>query len=451
MSFDRCLTEFAKLFLLAFFIFANGFFVAAEFALVKVRRTQLKPLANAGDWRAPIALHILRNIQAYLSATQLGITLSTLGLGWLGEPWIARQLERIFSWAGLSHSGWAATLAYPLAFGLISLLQILLGELAPRSLALQRPKAVALWSSAPLTIFFYLFFPLVWLLHQASLRMLRLAGFSLSVPTEEPFTLEELQEVLAHAPHIHPADELIHKIMLKALRLKRITAEQIMIPKDQVVVLWTHLSVEENLRIAQRCGFSRFPVCADSKDRVVGILLIQELLWQFLALGSQTDLKALLRPALTFLPQTQLPVMLELFRSSRNHLAVVVDTEDRMVGIVTLEDVLEELVGDIRDEFDIEKGPIFERTQEMVLIDPEMPLRDLALETGWPLPTETRQTVEEWCLGLWGRRPAKWDSLTVDGFRITVEDASPQRLRRVRIEREQKGKPSSQGLPQVEP
>jgi CBS domain containing-hemolysin-like protein len=435
MSLNHLLENLLRLLLLAFFVGANGFFVAAEFALVKVRQSQLRPLERAGDWRARLALHISRNIHAYLSATQLGITLSTLGLGWLGEPWVAHHLRTFLEWLGLSRPAWAATLAYPLAFAIISLFQILLGELAPRSLAIQKPKKIALWVSAPLTIFFYALFPFIWLLNQASLRMLRLVGFSTTSSPEEPFTLEELQEVLAHAPHVHPADELIHKIMLKALRLRRITAEQIMVPKDQVVVLWTHLSVEENLKIAQRCGYSRFPVCSESKERVVGILLIQELLWQYLALGEQTELKPLLRPALTFLPKTQLPVMLELFRSSRNHLGIVVDPEDRMVGIVTLEDVLEELVGDIRDEFDIEKGPIFERTEEMALVDAEMPIRDLALDTGWPLPTDTAQTVEEWCLSLWGKRPSKWDTLTVDGFRITVEDASPQRLRRVRIER----------------
>lgn len=420
-------------------VLANGFFVASEFAIVKVRTTQLKPLLKTKDWRVPLSINVVNHLDAYLSATQLGITLSSLGLGWLGEPYLAHWIEPLLHQVGLGAaigSATATTVAFAFSFGIITFLHIVLGELAPKSLAIQRPRPVTLWCAPFLLIFYYIFFPGIWLLNGSANFMLRMIGISPAGEGEHAFSNEELQQVLISAHYTHAHDELINKIMLKALRLRETTAEQVMLPKDKVAVLWRDESLEANLIIAQRTGYSRLPYCGATIDEVLGMIHVKELLWQYQVLGAQTSLQSLVRPVLTFLPKTKLPAMLDLFRNSRNHLAVVLDLEDKMQGIVSFEDVLEELVGDIRDEFDIEKGPYFERKPNSILVDANSPLRDLAAETGWPLPTTSNQTVEDWALSHWGRVPIKGEQLTVpEQLRLTAEQVTPRRLHRVRVEK----------------
>jgi CBS domain containing-hemolysin-like protein len=255
-------------------------------------------------------------------------------------------------------------------------------------------------------------------------------------PTKEfdhGFNQEELQYVLMNSRHVHPSDDLVNKIMLKALRLKETTAEQVMLPRDQVVFLWRDKSLAENMAIAQKSGYSRLPYCGDSPDQVLGVIHVKELLWQYKVLGDQTRLVDIVRPVLTFLTKTRLPAMLELFRKSRNHLALVLDADEKMLGLVSFEDVLEELVGDIRDEFDIEKGPFYERSKDAVLVDADLPLRDLAVETGWPLTTQTTDTVEKWALGHWGHVPHTGDLLEIEGFQLIAVEVSLRRVRRLRI------------------
>jgi CBS domain containing-hemolysin-like protein len=417
-------------------VVANGFFVAAEFAIVKIRATQLKPLLKSGDWRIPIAVKVTKHLDAYLSATQLGITLSSLGLGWLGEPFVSKWLHPLLMFAGITSEKTQHVISYMVAFSIITFLHIVLGELAPKSLAIRYPKQVTLWLSPVLLIFYYLFFPAIWFLNGAANKMLHMIGIPPASEGDHAFTQDELQYVLMHSSHVHAADELVNKIMLKALRLKETTAEQVMYPRDNVAVLWRDKPLEENFLLAQKAGYSRMPLCGASIDEVLGVIHVRELLWQHQLLGAQTDLKSIVRPILTFLPGTRLPAMLELFRKSRNHLAIVVDRDDKMLGIVSFEDVLEELVGDIRDEFDIEKGPIYERSENSVLVDGDLPVRDLASETGWSLPVQTTDTVEKWCLEKWGRRPAAGEELKVDGLRIIAEEVSVKRLRRIRFVRE---------------
>jgi CBS domain containing-hemolysin-like protein len=187
------------------------------------------------------------------------------------------------------------------------------------------------------------------------------------------------------------------------------------------------------MTIAQKSGYSRLPYCGDSPDHILGVIHVKELLWQFQVLGSQTRLSDIVRPVLTFLAKTRLPAMLELFRKSRNHLALVLDADERMIGLVSFEDVLEELVGDIRDEFDIEKGPFYERSADVVLVDADLPLRDLATETNWPLPTQTTDTVEKWALRQWGRVPHTGDQLALEGFQLIATEVTLRRIRRLRI------------------
>lgn len=411
---------------------ANGFFVAAEFAIIKVRHTQLRPLIDKGDWRARIAYRITRNLDAYLSATQLGVTFASIGLGWVGEPVVAEWLHPAFVWLGIVSPEVLHSFSFGLAYILIAFVHIELGELLPKIYAIQRPRRTALMLSPFLVIFYYLFLPFIWTLNKTANMMLRWAGIVQPGQADHPFSHEELKYLLVHSTHSHPDDELINNIMIKAIREKETTAEQIMLPIEKVAVLWRDRSLDDNLDIAQKAGYSRMPLCGEP-DEVLGIIHVKELLWQVRVLGQETKLEHIMHPVLTFLPGTKLPTMLQLFRQSRNHLAVVVDTADKMIGIVSFEDVLEELVGDIRDEFDVEKGPFFERTENSVLVDADMPLRDLAMEMDWPIPINTSATVEKWCLDHWRRIPEKGEELEIQGLKITAAETTKRGLRRVRM------------------
>ena len=414
---------------------ANGFFVAAEFALVKVRASQLRPMLKTGGWRVKFALRATEHLDAALSATQLGITLASLGLGWLGEPFIAHRLEPVLTQLGVTDSGTVASISFALAFTLVTFMHIVLGELAPKSLAIQRPKSVSLNSAAPLMLFYWVFFPFIWLLNGLANRLLKLCGLEPAGEGEHAFSAEELEHVFSQARHSHPGDALINRLMVRSVRLRTVTAQQVMRPRDQVIALWCEKPLSENLRIAQTSGFSRFPVCAGTLDEVKGILLVREWLWQIQALGTDASFDPLIRPCLTFTLKTPVHTMIELFRTSRSHLAAVLDGDEKLAGIVTFEDVLEEIVGDIRDEFDLGRGPVFEHTENAIVVSGRFSMRELQAEVGWAFEWQPRESVAAWVERQRGHALKRGETFTAGDFKITAEDVSAERLRRVRIER----------------
>ncbi|EIQ00710.1 CBS domain-containing protein [Opitutaceae bacterium TAV1] len=414
---------------------ANGFFVAAEFALVKVRASQLQPMIKSGGWRVKLAITATQKLDASLSATQLGITLASLGLGWVGEPFIAHRIAPLLGHFGITSPATVSSVSFAVAFAVITFLHIIFGELAPKSLAIQRPKAVSVFTAGPLMFFYVILFPFIWTLNGTANLFLRWAGLDPAGEGEHAFSREELEYVLSHARHSHPGDSLINKLMIRSLRLREIQAQQIMRPRDQIQALWLDKPNEENLRFAQVQGHSRFPVCRGSLDDIDGILLVREWLWQIHALGIDAPVEPLVRPALTFTLRTPIHTMLELFRSSRNHLAIVLDAEGKTAGIVSFEDVLEEIVGDIRDEFDIENGPIFEHGENYIVVSGVLTMRELQAETGWTFEWLPKETVSMWAQRHFGKFPRRGESVTVGEFVIIAADVHAERLRRVRVER----------------
>lgn len=414
---------------------ANGFFVAAEFALVKVRASQLRPLAKTGGWRVKLALKATSHLDAALSATQLGITLASLGLGWVGEPFLAHRLAPLLASWGVDDPRTVSSVSFAVAFSVITFLHIVFGELAPKSLAIQRAKTVTLWASAPLLAFYYLFFPFIWVLNGMANRFLRWAGLGPVSEGDHAFSSEELEYVFSHARHSHPGDALVNKLMVQSLRVRDTTAQQIMLPREQVAVLWLDQPIADNLRIAQTGGHSRFPVCEGNLDHVKGVLLVREWLWQLQALGPEASFTPLIRPALEFELRTPIHLMIERFRMARSHLAIVRDDEKRLAGIVTFEDVLEEIVGDIRDELDIGLGPIHERTAHAIVVSGTLTMRELQAETGWPFEWLPRETVTAWIFRHRGSTPKRDESFRIGDYRFTALEVHGDRLRRLRIER----------------
>ena len=417
-------------------ILANGFFVATEFALVKVRASQLRPLEKTGGWRVRLALRATKHLGAMLSASQLGVTLASLGLGWVGEPFLAHQLEPLLGRWGINDPHTVSSISFAVAFTVITFLHIIFGELGPKAIAIQRAQKISLWFSGPLLAFYYVFFPFIWLLNASADRLLGWFGLRPAGEGELALSTEELEYVFSNARHVHPGDALINKLMVQSLRARGTMAQQIMRPRDQVIALWLDRPVAENLRIAQMSGHSRFPVCSGSLDKVEGLLLVREWLWQIQALGSDTPFEPLVREVVQFELSTPLHSMIERFRSARSHLAVVLDGNQRLAGIITFEDVLEEIVGDIRDEFDIEHGPVYKRTESAIVVSGSFTMRELQAETGWPVEWQARETVATWTMRHLGHIPKRDDTMVVGELRLTVLEANAERARRVRIERE---------------
>jgi CBS domain containing-hemolysin-like protein len=273
------------------------------------------------------------------------------------------------------------------------------------------------------------------LLNVSANRLLGWFGLRPAGEGEHALSTEELEYVFSNARHAHPGDALINKLMVQSLRARETMAQQIMRPRDQVIALWLDRPVAENLRIAQTSGHSRFPVCLGSLDKVDGLLLVREWLWQIQALGPDTPFAPLVREVVQFELNTPLHSMIERFRSARSHLAVVLDGNQRLAGIITFEDVLEEIVGDIRDEFDIEHGPVYKRTESAIVVAGSFTLRELQAETGWPVEWQARETVATWTMRHLGHVPKRDDTTVVGEFRLTVLEANTERARRVRIER----------------
>jgi CBS domain containing-hemolysin-like protein len=416
-------------------VLANGFFVAAEFALVKVRASQLQSLGKKGGWRLRLALWANDHLGAVLSASQLGVTLASLGLGWVGEPFLAHHLSPQLIKMGIKDPELISSISFAVAFTVITFVHITFGELGPKALAIQKPRAVALWTSGPIVIFYYCFYPFIWLLNSAANVLLGWAGLKPAGEGEGGISAEELEYVFSQARHSHPGDAEINKLMVQSLRARRTLAQQIMRPRDQIVALWLDKPVAENLRTAQISGHSRFPVCSGSLDKVEGILLVREWLWQISLLGPETPFEPLVRPILEFELTTPLHTMMDKFRLSRSHLAVVLDAERKLAGLVTFEDVLEEIVGDIRDEFDIGAGPIYERTEHAIVVSGNLTLRELQAETGWPLEWQPRETVGQWTQRTAGHLPKRDEQFTVGEYRLQVLEATAERVRRVRVTR----------------
>jgi CBS domain containing-hemolysin-like protein len=287
----------------------------------------------------------------------------------------------------------------------------------------------------PLMICYYAMYPFIRVMNGCANWVIRRVGLEVIDDNEHAFSPEELDYVFSHAQHSHPADALINKIMVRTLRLRDVKASQVMLARDHVTALWLDRPIQENVKIAQQSGHSRFPVCEGTLDNVKGMVLVKEWLWQMQVLGPDTPLQPIVRPVLTFLDKSTLPSMIELFRSSRSHLAVVLNAEGGMAGIVTFEDALEEIVGEIRDELDIERGPIFEQSENSILVDARIPMRELRAETGWPIEYVPKETVTSWVVRHNGSAPAKGETLRIAEFRVTAPDVHAQGMRRVRITR----------------
>jgi CBS domain containing-hemolysin-like protein len=421
-----------ELIFVLFLVLANGFFVAAEFALVKVRLTQIEQLAREGSWSAKIARKILSQLDAYLSACQLGITLASLGLGWVGETVGIKLLQPLLTAIGLPTA--ADYLALPLAFVLITFLHIALGEQAPKILAIRAARATTLAVSWPLALFYKVLWPFIWVLHMASNLLLRMIGVRAPVPGEQMPTEEELRLILSESAAGGQVSRRERLMMENVLDLEDKVTRQVMVPRRDIITLNTRRSIQENLQTISESQYTRFPLCDGDLDRVVGMVHAKDVLGAITAGGPLTSLTRLARKISVFPETMRLDVLLREFQRNRTHVAMVVDEYGTVSGMVTFENVLEELVGPIQDEFDRELPMIIRRNNGRFLVDALCPLDDLKEACHLELPEVTSDTTGGLIVELLGHIPEVGEKLRLGRHEITVTDAEPTRVRRVEVQ-----------------
>ncbi len=411
-------------------VLLNGFFVAAEFALAKVRATQIEPQALRGERRAKVAVHMLRHLDAYLSATQLGITLASIALGWVGEPafaWILRPLVHAIPGATpeLEHS-----IALTTAFVFISILHIVFGELVPKSVAIRLPAATSLAIAFPLYLFYWLAFPAIWLLNKTANSILRLVGIQPASEHELAHSEEEVRLLLA-SRHGSDLSQQKRDLLENVFELYDRIARQVMVPRGDVVYLSTERSLEQNLAVARESGHTRFPLCEGRDlDRVVGVVHIKDL---FRAGAAVPPLERIARP-IKFVPESiALDKLLARMRSERLHLVAVLDEYGGVAGIVTLENVIEEIVGEIQDEFDAERPELVARGEGAFTVSGAMLLVDLEHELGLELSPRDEDTLGGVVLSELGRRPRLGDRVRLGPAELEVLEVQGNRIRSLRL------------------
>jgi CBS domain containing-hemolysin-like protein len=420
-------------------VLLNGFFVAAEFAIVKVRSTKIKELAEEGDWRAVVAQNVIAHLDAYLSACQLGITFASLGLGWIGEPAVAQLIEPTLLAAGVTNETWVHTIAFTVAFIFISFLHIVLGEQAPKSLAIRKSEETSLWLAPALRAFYWLMYVPIIALNGSANWILRLVGIEPVGEAEQAHSSEELRMIVG-ASHAHGVLNATERRLLEnVIDFSEREVAEIMTPRVDMVCLFVNKSIAENLAIVRGQQHTRYPLAEGSADNVIGMIHIKDFITLTVDGAAQRTgnvLQSIKRPVLFVPERASIDALLRTIQATHTLMAIVVDEYGGVAGVVTLEDVLEELVGEIRDEFDDVELEVERRGGETI-VDGGMPLNEV--EEMFPDLVSDEEsdvrTVGGLVLKELGRIPIEGDQVTLGPYRVVVSEMDNLRITRVKIER----------------
>ncbi|MDH3253427.1 MAG: hemolysin family protein [Acidobacteriota bacterium] len=402
----------------------NGFFVAAEFALVKVRPTQIDPYVQRGEFRGKVARNMVRHLDAYLSATQLGITLASLALGWIGEPAFAWLIEPLVTKVPGSSPALVHSISLTAAFLSITILHIVLGELAPKSLAIRKPEPTSLWIAIPLWIFFKVSYPAIWILNHIANAILRVFGIEPVSEAEMGHDEEELRRILASSASDRLSTQK-RRILDNVFTFANRPVRKIMVPRADVVYLSTNRSMQDNIETARHSGHTRLPLAESDLDHILGFVHIKDL---FRADPMPSQLQDLCRE-IAFVPETlTLDRLLRRMRRENAHLAAVLDEYGGVSGIVTLENVLEEIVGEIQDEFDLEAPECVEKTDGVWQVSGTMLVEDLEDALSVEFSDRDEDTVAGVVLSELGRSAKPGDVVKLPPLELVVRDVAGNRI-----------------------
>jgi|HubBroStandDraft_2_1064218.scaffolds.fasta_scaffold71248_2 CBS domain containing-hemolysin-like protein len=418
---------FTRLFIILLLIFLNGFFVASEFALVKVRSSQLDLLEEEGNRRASLANHVISNLDAYLSATQLGITLASLALGWIGQPYVASLLAPALYHVGISSKAVVDGISITMGFALITYFHIVLGELTPKTVSIRKALETSLWVSAPLHLFYLIFRPAIWFLQVSAAGILRLLRLDPVAENELGHSEEELRVILTESDSKAEVPRLSKELLINALDFRRRVVRDIMTPRGDVIYLDAEDSFEANLQVALESNHTRFPLVQSHLDNTIGLIHIKDLMKEMKK--PKPDLLAVKRDLLPVPEFMPLEKLLNTFLAKRMHLALVVDEFGGAVGIVTLDNVLEELVGEIKDEFDQDPAREFVRlNEEEFVVQGQLNLYELQELADLNLENPEVSTIGGYVVQLLGHLPKQGEQVQIEDYLVTITQTDGLRI-----------------------
>ena len=424
---DSAEVTFFKLLIVAAIIAVNGFFVAAEFAIVKIRGSQLDALVERGDKRARFARHVTLHLDAYLSATQLGITMASLALGWVGEPFVAHMIEPLLVLLQVQSPAVINTISAILGFAAITFFHIILGELGPKYAAIRDPVGMSLRLVQGLRVFYTLFRPFIWVLNKSSNFLLKkLFQIETGGDSELAHSEEELRVILAESEEAEEVSPLGREILINALDLRRRVVRDIMTPRGKVIFLDTDLTFDENLEVARSSRHTRFPLCQAHLDNAIGLVHIKDML--SLLRKPDPDINSIKRELPPVPEMMPLEKLLKFFLQKHAHIALVVDEYGGTVGIVTLDNVLEEIVGEIQDEFDAEIQEFRKISENEFMVEGSIGLYELNDLVGLALESTEVSTLGGYVTHLLGHLPKQGEQTAIDGYTVTISQTDGRRI-----------------------
>ncbi len=405
----------------------NGFFVAAEFALVRVRETRIQQLEEEGSVRAATVRAVLRDLDTYLSVCQVGITVASLALGWLGEPVVSRLISPVLESAGITNERVVGTIAIILGFTVITYAHLVFGEQAPKHFSSRRAEATALRIIQPLKLFMFLFRPLVWLVNTSTNFVLKPWGIRLGEEMEA-HSEEELRLMITSSTASGELDPEEREYLYNVFDFADKVAREIMVPRPDIEALSHDTPLGELAEAAAFGRFTRYPVCEGDLDNVLGSVHVKDL---FRAAGEQPeefDIKPLVRECLVVPENKPIEQLLKEFQKQKLQMAIVIDEWGSVEGLITIEDVLEELVGEIQDEFDRDEAAIEQLGDDVYAIDGRIPIEAVNQRFGLDLQHEDFDTIGGYILGSLGRPPEAGDTVEVPNVLLTVKAVDGSRV-----------------------
>jgi CBS domain containing-hemolysin-like protein len=422
---------FINLFIVLLLVFMNGFFVATEFAMVKVRKSRIETLAFEGNSAAKYTEKVVNDLNSYLSACQLGITLASLGLGWIGEPAIADMITPLFRHFNVPEAS-IHSISFALGFSIITGFHIVLGELVPKSMAILSSEKIALFTALPLVIFYKTTYPIMWLFNHSTNLLLGIFGFSLVDEHESAHTDAEIMLLVEDSYKHGLIDKTELTFMDNIFDFSEKSVREIMTPRTDMICLFKEDSFDKILEIAMEEELTRYPVCVHNKDNVVGFVHIKDL-YKLKIQGNETTMDNIIRNII-FIPKSiSISILFKRFQKEKAQLAVVIDEYGGTAGLVTIEDILEEIVGEIQDEFDDEVDQIQVLEKGVYSIDSRVLIEDVNELLNIDIDSNDIDSIGGWIYSQLGTSPQVNQKIQYNQYEFLITKCIKQRIIRIKV------------------
>ena len=417
-----------NLIMVAILILISSFFVAAEFAIVRMRRSKVDQLVAQGKPGARAAEKVISDLDGYLAACQLGITVTSLGIGWLGEPAVAHLIQPVFASLGLSEVV-ISTLSFIIGFGIITFLHVVIGELAPKSFSIQKTEAVSLLVSPVLIVFNKIMYPFIWALNRASRFLVGLLGLPPATESGEVYSEEEVRSILSISYKSGEISSSEIGYLNNVFDFDERVAKEVMVPRTEIVCIYNNNTYEENLEILKKEKYTRYPVAEEDKDRIIGVINTKELFNDFLNEKQKEDYKGYIKPIVHVAENIPVNEVLTKMQKEHSYMAIVVDEYGGTAGLLTVEDIIEEIFGDIHDELDIDETPMFQRTnKDTILLNGKLLIKDTNELLGTKIDVEELDTIGGWIFNQQSEVQVG-TTIEYDNYRFTIKKVNGYQIK----------------------